>query len=66
MSTPLLRAYTNQLLSLPKAEREQLAAQWKAERLADNAKREAEAEAKQAKLREQYGDWADDEGFFPF
>jgi hypothetical protein len=62
----LLRAHTNQLLALPKAEREQLVEGWRAKRLAEEAARKAEADAKQAKLREQYGDWADDPDFFEF
>jgi len=62
----LLRAHINQLLSLPKQEREQIVAGWRAKRLAEEAARKAEAEAKQAKLHEQYGDWADHPDFFEF
>lgn len=62
----LLRAHINQLLSLPKQEREQIVAGWKAKRLAEKAAHEAKLEAEKAELRRVYGEWADDPDFFPF
>ena len=62
----LLRAHTNYILSLPKAEREQIVAGWEAKRLAEKAAHEAKLEAEKAELRRIYGEWADDPDFFPF
>jgi len=67
MSTSiLLRAYVNQLLSLPKEERIKLADGWTAKRLAEKAARDANEAAKQAELRKQYGDWVDDPDFVEY
>jgi hypothetical protein len=62
----LLRAHINQLLSLPKQEREQIVAGWEAKRLAEKAAHEAKLEAEKAELRRIHGEWADDPDFFPF
>jgi hypothetical protein len=62
----LLRAHINQLLSLPKQEREQIVAGWETKRLAEKAAHEAKLEAEKAELRRVYGEWADDPDFFPF
>jgi hypothetical protein len=66
MSNYLMRAYVNALLAKPQAERQAIADESRRKRMEEAARLQAEQDAKQAKLREMYGDWVDDPDFFEF